>query len=243
MKTLLATFSGVLLTGLLHAQLTDLRRLHSFGETNQSSGVPDCRWTSAGLVEGPDGALYGTAPNGGTGLYTGGGAVFKVHKDGTAYTILRHFGINTTDARQPAHGVIVASDGNLYGTSVNGGNNDVGTVFKLNRDGSGYQILHHFAPDPDAFYPFAGVIEGSDGVLYGTSTRPVVGAIYKINKNGTGYAILKYLNESLDGARPEASLIEAADGRLYGTTVTGGSYRRGTLFRMNKDGSGFLVLR
>src|SRR3982751_6616302 len=112
MKTLFATLSGIwLVAGLSQAQLTNFHRLHSFGETNRSTGVPDCRLVSSGLVEGPDGALYGTGPQGGAGICDGGGAVFRVNKDGSGYTILRHFGTNVTDARRPANGVIVGSDG------------------------------------------------------------------------------------------------------------------------------------
>jgi uncharacterized repeat protein (TIGR03803 family) len=201
----------------------------------------DTQQPYAGLVEGPDEALYGAGYTDGS-LRYGGGDIFKINKDGSGHTILRHFSL----AGEPAAlggGIIVGSDGRLYGTSEAGGNPGVGTVYVLNRDGTGFQVLHHFALDPDAHGPYSGVVEASDGFLYGTTRRPGVGAIYKISKSGMGYVILKYLNMAQDGGEPEAALIEGSDGWLYGTTPVFGLYGRGTVFKISKDGTGFVVLR
>src|ERR1019366_151149 len=96
-----------------------------------------------GLAEGSDGALYGTTRIGGRpsgDLYPlGSGTVFKVNKDGGRYAVLHSFVNSEGDGCRPMTGLLVASDGALYGTTDAGGsgNGHNGTVFKLNPDGSG----------------------------------------------------------------------------------------------------------
>src|SRR5207249_867233 len=96
--------------------------------------------SSAGLIEASDGALYGTTEFG----PTSAGVVFKLNKDGSGYRVLYGFGGNAVDGGNPRVGVIEGTDGVLYGTTPVGGTNSGGTVFKLNKDGSGYQTLYHF---------------------------------------------------------------------------------------------------
>jgi len=81
----------------------------------------------------------------------------------------------------PAEG----SDGALYGTTFYGGSSNVGTVFKLNPDGSAYRVLHSFAGGGEGGNP-SGVIEGSDGTLYGTAGS----VVFRLNKDGNGYGIV-----------------------------------------------------
>jgi uncharacterized repeat protein (TIGR03803 family) len=138
---------------------------------------------------------------------------------------------------------VEGSDGKLYGTCWFGGTTDGGTVFKLNRDGSGYAILRSFT---GCSYPCAGLLEGSDGALYDTTSEGGSwnwGTVFKLNKGGSGYAILRsfqYLND--DGYGPVASVVEGGDGALYGTGQFGGSAGNGTVFKLNKDGGGYTVL-
>lgn len=203
-----------------------------------------------GLVEGRDGSLYGTTPNGGIGGCQGAsgqpgcGTVFRVNKDGSGYSILHLFNSGRDDGQQPAAGILQGSDGALYGTTSFGGSNNVGTVFKLNPDGSGYTFLHSFSTSGgDGNRPQAGVIQGSDGALYGTTSSGgsnFSGTVFKLNNDVLGYTVLHTFT-SRDG-RPQAKLVEGSDGVLYGTTPEGGSNRFGGVFKLNKDGSGYLVL-
>ena len=191
------------------------------------------------LIEASDGALYGTTEFGGT---TGGGTVFKFATNGSGCTILRHLG-GGTDGYSPQAGVIEGkSDGSLYGTCLRGGVNGGGTVFKLNKDGSGYEVLRSFGSSgDDATGPHGGLLEGSDGVLYGTTYAGGsnnFGVVFRINKNGTDYGILRsFLASGGDGQRPQCSLVEDREGVLYGTTFAGGDNTRGTVFRINKNGT------
>src|SRR5580765_4465294 len=95
------------------------------------------------LVQGSDGALYGTTSNGGTNKT---GTTYKINKDGTGYQVLHNFGSVVADGANPQAGLVEGSDGFLYGTTFFGGSNDLGTVYKLKKDGGTYSNLRHFSP-------------------------------------------------------------------------------------------------
>jgi uncharacterized repeat protein (TIGR03803 family) len=217
--------------------------LHDF--TSERNGE-DGTWPQ-GVVEGSDGTLYGTTQLGGTGR----GTVFKVNKDGGGYTVLHRFPGMSGDGLEPWAGLAEGRDGALYGTTLQGGTKDAGTVFKLNKDGSGYAVLHSFfASQTDGFKPMAGLLAGSDGALYGTTDGggdvPVMagaGIVFKINPDGSGYKLLhSFPDKPSDGRFPRSSLLEGRDGALYGTTQAGGKNDWGTVFKVNKDGSGYRLL-
>lgn len=199
------------------------------------------------LVEGRDGILYGTTFQGGSN--TTRGTVFRVGKDGAGFQVLRHFASGAGGSR-PAGGVIEASDGRLYGTTATGGTNGLtGTVFSLNRDGSDYTVLWHFTGNsPDGRQPQTGLMEGSDGLLYGTTWGAgtgTPGTVFRLRKDGTGFAVLHSFQGTGDGSLPWGTLLEGTDGAIYGTTFTGtsGTSIFGTIFRLEKDGTGYAVLR
>ncbi len=202
----------------------------------------DAYYPRAGLIEGSDGALYGTTLLGGSGY---GGTVFKLNRDGSGYTVLWSFSSGGGDGYYPIAGLIEGSDGALYGTTHSGGSGGLGTVFRLNADGSGYAVLWSFSSSGgDGYYPIAGLIEGSDGALYGTTgSGGSGGTVFRLNRDGSGYAVLRSFSSSGgDGYYPYAGLIESSDGALYGTTMRGGSGGGGTVFKLNRDGSGYTVL-
>src|SRR5205085_8763241 len=123
-----------------------------------------------------------------------------------------------------------------------GGTNNAGTVFRLNKNGSNYEILHHFGySDTDGQNPQAGLIEGSDGALYGTSmaggangSSALSGSVFRLKKNGSDYCLLHSFGAPKDGSQPRAELLEGNDGALYGTTYQGGTNSRGgTLLQLN----------
>jgi uncharacterized repeat protein (TIGR03803 family) len=200
------------------------------------------------VIEGSDGHLYGTTSAGGQSY----GTVFRLAKDGTSYTVLRVFADNATDAKTPYTRVLEASDGALYGTTFSGGAHNVGAVYRLNKDGSQYAVLHSFSMSGgDGQWPAAPVMEATDGVLYGTTSSggsnifgTSAGVIFRLNKDGTAYQVIRnFTGRDGDGSEPRATVTEATDGILYGTTARGGSNIVGTLFRLNKDGSGYVTLR
>lgn len=214
------------------------QQLYSF-----RSGTNDASRPIAPLIEASNGALYGTTASNKL------GAVFKLQKDGTGFAVIHYFGTVAHDGAKPWHaGLIEASDGMLYGTTVFGGTNGRGTAFRMNKDGSGYGILHHFTGGNDGAEPSAEVIEGSDGMLYGTTytggPSGYYGTAFAMDKNGGNFRLLHRFGPGMssDGLNPSASLLEAKDGVLYGTTLTGGGEAEGSVFKINKDGSGYLKL-
>jgi uncharacterized repeat protein (TIGR03803 family) len=212
--------------------------LYKFKLTDGDGRVP-----SAGLVEGKDGVLYGTAALGGA---FGFGNVFKLNKDGTGYQVLHGFEGAPADGRTPHASLLEGSDGALYSTTFSGGDFNRGCIFRLNKDGSGYTILHSFKGS-DGANPYAGLIEASDHGLYGTTTsggNEGAGAIFTLGKDGANFALLySFSTSGGDGQHPYGEVLEGSDGALYGSTHDGGETNAGTVFRLAKNGSNYMVLR
>lgn len=220
---------------------TAYQDLYSFTNT------PDGATPYGGLVQGGDGALYGTTAWGGT---NNAGTVFKINTDGSGYTVLHSF-TNTSfdgpplDGGNPYTGLMLGMDGALYGVTSQGGTNLLGTVFRINTNGTGYAVLHHFSGYSDGMSPQAALTQGSDGTLYGTTIvggTNGCGTLFKLSANGGGFAVLHAFPISSDGAYPHGGLLLASDGALYGTTMSGGQTSAGTVFKVNTDGSGYSVL-
>ena len=204
--------------------------------------VADGRQPQTGLIEGRDGFLYGTTFGAGASVP---GSVFKIRKDGTGFSVL-HLFEGTGDGMLPWGTLLEGSDDAIYGTTYSGttGSSIFGTIFKVSKDGSGYQILRYCSVANGA-YPYGGLIETIDGALYGTTTRggsaDNYGTVFKINKDGTGHKVI-FVFSGTDGAQPRGTLAEGTGGVLYGATFSGGNSTNGTVFRFNKDGSGYTVL-
>ena len=211
--------------------------------TGQEGSVGDGNAPFSGLLLASDGKLYGTTTAGGASGNNGGGTVFRLNTDGSGYQILHSFSGN--DGSDPMATLIEGSDGRIYGTTAEGGpGSGAGTVFKMNSDGSAYTILHTFVPaSGDGAQP-GGLIQGSDGKLYGTTSQNGNGKVFKLNTDGTGYTILYNFQGPAgnDGWDPTGTLIQGADGVLYGTTFEFASSVAGSVFKLNTDGTGYAVL-
>ena len=222
-----------------------LTTLHAFSAVDNTGHNADGSYFPA-LVQGADGGLYGVSTYDGPG---GGGVVYRVNADGTGFRVLHTFAGGAADGANP-EGLLAGRDGALYGTTATGGANQNGTVFRLNTDGTGFTLLHSFTErtgQAEGFTPEAGLAQGPDGTLYGTTllggtgtTSGVAGdgTVYRVNTDGTGFATLHDLNGATEGASPDAPLTVGSDGFLYGTTTLNG----GTAFRVGTDGAGFAVL-
>ena len=208
-----------------------------------SFGYPDAAYPLAGLIQGIDGALYGTTSLGGTNNY---GIVFKVSTDGTSFTPLYSFTGSGGDGANPYAGLVQGRDGALYGTTLYGGINGYGMVFKLSTDGTVYTPLYSFAGSPDGENPLGALVQGRDGALYGTTSGGGAygcGTVFKLNTNGTGYTVLRSFQPNPpDGNNPRAALVQGSDGCLYGTTVEGGNYDNGMVFKLGTNGGGYTPL-
>ena len=202
------------------------------------------------LALGPDGALFGTA---GARTENPNGAVFRLAPDGSGVQIIHDFAGGPSDGGVPSS-VIVGSDGVLYGVTLRGGvptdlGHFLGTVFRLNPDGSGHKILHNFN-GVDGAFPANALVQARDGMLYGTTTSGgtpgVGGLVYRLNTDGSGYAVI-YGFTIPEGPAPRnpSALIQGPDGALYGTTQYGGLTNTahpegmGTVFKLNTNGSGY----
>jgi uncharacterized repeat protein (TIGR03803 family) len=224
---------------------TGFVKLHDFQANDPANGSTPL----TALVEGSDGILYGTTPLSGASQE---GIVYRINKDGSGFVILHDFDIqDPANGSQPWGDLLEGSDGLLYGTTFGGGAgfNRAGTIFRISKNGSGFLKLHDFdRGDPaDGDSPYAGLIEGSDGALYGTTSRGGnggAGIVFRIQKNGTGFSKLHdfAFGDPTSGSEPYAELVEGSNGALFGTTLLGGPYDSGTVFRVNKDGTGFLTL-
>jgi uncharacterized repeat protein (TIGR03803 family) len=196
---------------------------------------------AAGLIQGADGALYGTTTQGGTNY---GGTVFKIATNGAAYSVLYSFA-GSPDGETPCGSLVQDRHGILYGTTQSGGTNYDGTVFSLTTNGGGYQVLYNFNGGPaDGSQPQAGLCQGQDSMLYGTASAGGTnysGIVFTLATNGSGYAVLHSLNGNLDGSQP-AQLVQGQNGSLFGTCFFGGSNYDGTVFTLQPNGSGFTLL-
>jgi uncharacterized repeat protein (TIGR03803 family) len=228
--------------------------LYSFGASATDGFDP-----SSPLIQGQDGALYGTTAFGGA---HGVGTVFRITLDGT-YSILYSFGASPADGLVPTGGVIQASDGNFYGTTSSGGANhcvnipgpasNCGTVFRITPAGA-ETILHSFGSSPDdGVEPLGPLLQATDGNLYGTtidgganncvSGTHNCGTVFRITLAGAESVIHSFGASPEDGFAPQGSLIQGSDGAFYGTTPSGGAspfnapVRNGTVFRVTAAGA------
>jgi uncharacterized repeat protein (TIGR03803 family) len=127
--------------------------------------------------------------------------------------------------------LVQGTDGNLYGTTNQGGANDKGSVFKITPSGA-LTTLHSFSWGRK--YP-SGLVQATDGNLYGTTAfggvndgcneRGGCGMVFKINPAGEFARLYSFCSQAncSDGAQPAAALVQGIDGNFYGTTSQGGA--------------------
>ncbi len=162
----------------------------------------------------------------------------------TFFTSLASF--NGTDGDNPYFvSLVQGNDGNLYGTTWNGGIYGVGTVFKITQAGT-LTTLYSFCSQlncADGWSPYSGLVQGSDGSFYGTTVyggnyncNPSLGCgtIYKITPAGALTTV--HLFDGSEGRYPSAPVLQSTDGNFYGTTMWGGTYGAGTVFKITPGG-------
>lgn len=211
----------------------ELTILHSF------EGAPDGAEPVAGVTIDSNGNLYGTTQNGGDidcdYPYEDCGVVFKLA--GKKETILHAFK-GTPDGDHPQASPFIDTTGNLYGTTVWGGEGySVGTVFEMKRDGK-EDILHRFRVNyqrqHDGIYPYSSLVRDAQGNLYGTTQEggdcgTAAGTVFEITTDGKEKILHSFCGTD-DGAYPSGNLITDEKGNLYGTAPNGGLYGNGVVF-------------
>lgn len=213
------------------APCTGEQVVHSF------SGNPDGSTGYGGLVADASGNLYGTTVNGGAGY----GTIFEINASTGAETVLYSFKGPAGDGSFPSAGLVLDSAGNLYGTTVNGGTYNDGTVFEYNTASGAETVLYSFSGVSDGEFPYSTLVMDSSGNLYGTTSASgpnADGTVFEINPATPGQIDTLYaFAGGSDGAYPQAGLVMDASGNLYGTTANGGSAGDGTVFEIQHSGS------
>lgn len=205
------------------------------------------------LIQASNGEFYGTTALGGANTdcqpgshFYGCGTIFRMSASGalkTLYSFCSQSGC--TDGAGPNGGLVEASDGDFYGTTLNGGSSTTcnlgcGTIFKITPGGD-FTTLYSFCSQPacaDGSNPYDGLIEGSDRSLYGTASFGGAyggGTIFRITPQGGFSTLYSFCSQSgcPDGENPSAGLAQDTNGDFYGTAVLGGANGAGTVFSLS----------
>ena len=188
-------------------------KLHDF--VNTDGAVPD-----APLMQANTGILYGVTQSGGSN--GGTGEVFTITTSGGFSVPFTFSGNNGHNSVAP---LVQGSDGNFYGTAIQGGTSNTGVVFKITPSGTS-TVLHNFVGSGDGASPYGGLVLASDGNFYGTTSQASAstgcGTIFRIS-NGNFQTLFTFPSDGSLGCGPQATLVQHTNGTLYGDTSAGGS--------------------
>ena len=213
----------------------------------QAGTCPDGNGANS-LIQGSDGNFYGTAVSSGSkagGQTLFGGTVFSLTPAGK-FTLLYTFAPGAKNNFANGAGPVSLTegpDGNLYGLTVDGGNDynpsqfayGFGVVFRISKTGSGFKVIHKFCSDElytckDGVYPVGALLVGTDGNIYGATSEGGTGShcpgggcgtIFRVTPSSGAYEVVYSFNLLTDGELPQG-LTPASDGSFYGITVNGG---------------------
>ena len=202
----------------------------------------------AGLVQGSDGKLYGTAIRGPNGY---AGYIFSWDPVSGAFAVVHAFTNAPADGAVPLSALVRSSDGTkIYGTANGGGPDNCGTVFMWDIGTGTYTpLLYYFKRDT----PFScnlgggaptGLVVANDGKLYGTTQSGGIsggGTVYSLDPSTGAFTLLHGFGQAPggDGYNPFAPLVQARDGKLYGTTT---DVNWGTVFSVDPSTGAFAIV-
>lgn len=202
-----------------------LTPLYAFGDA-VDGGSP-----LASLMVASDGQLYGTAAIGGT---NGAGTIFSLNTNGVFSSL---WSFNSNEGSYPAGPLVQATNGQFYATTSAGGSNGLGSVFTFDTNGTFTTLVA--LSDAQGTYPSNGLIQASDGAFYGTAshggTNGGWGTVFRMTAGGDLATLYSF--NWLDGAYPTGGLLQGTDGKLYGTTSQGGVGGQGTVFQITTNGA------
>lgn len=224
--------------------------LHSFTLRDDNFFNEDGATSSASLVQGADGSFYGTAILGGA---NGNGTIFKITPGGVFTTLYSFSALDDNfvnlDGRFPVAGLVQGKDGSFYGTTLQGGANGSGAIFKVTSAGAftslyNFDALNNSQQNKKGANPFAALVQARDGSFYGTTQYGGIngtGTIFAVTAGGTvstlhSFGAYDSNFDNADGASPVAALTQGRDGSLYGSAQYGGANGSGTLFKVNAGG-------
>jgi uncharacterized repeat protein (TIGR03803 family) len=242
--TLVALAVLVVVLTVVPARAQTLTVLHNF------TGGQDGGQLIAGVTMDAAGNLYGTTTSGGT---NGSGVVYKLAHSGSGWILRPLYSFQGGhDGSEPVGGVTIGRDGNLYGTTVGGGQHSSGTVYKLSPPASVCKaflcpwtetLLYQFTGGADGGTPDAALIFDSAGNLYGTTSGGGTGdygVVFRLTPSGSRWieSVLYSFTGVPDGSGPFSGVTFDRNGNLYGTTVGGGN-NYGTVYQLTPSGSGW----
>lgn len=214
--------------------------LHDFGAPGDGAHGPGLVHENFVLVQHANGDFYGATPYGGA---YDKGTIYRLDASAlpSTVTILHSFG-GTDGARYPLAGLVIGSDGNLYGTTKlsvdDNGIDRAGAIFRITPAGQFTKIYNFVDGDIEGAFPNARLTQGTDGNFYGTTSSGGVynrGTAFKITPEGV-LTVLHSFGGVGDGRQvsnsPSGALVEGDDGSWYGTTPVGGDNDIGTVFKI-----------
>ena len=201
-------------------------------------------YPTGGLIQATDGNFYGNASFGGTGGVSG--TIYRITPGGTLTTLYNFCSQSgCTDGVGPAGNLVQASNGDFYGVTNVGGANGDGTIFRISASGA-FQTLYSFCSQSgcaDGSSPVSGLVQATNGELYGTTSQggtAASGTIFKVTSGGALTTLYSFCSQSgcADGGSPQGKLIQGTDGNLYGTTFDDGANGfGGTVFKITLGGA------
>ncbi len=213
---------------------TGLKILHSFGPEWDGSWLdgsyPDGNLKYVGT------RLYGMTCDGGEYHL---GTVFGINPDGTGYAVLHSFAGGASDGATPNFSSLAVRNSVLYGMTYEGGSSNLGSIFRINPNGSRFSLLHSFTTEASGAVCPWGTLATGGGKLYGTTSEGGPdgrGVIFEINPDGSGFDIVhSFFAGPTDGGDPCGSLIRKlfiahGDEMLYGMAYYGGAADQGVIF-------------
>jgi uncharacterized delta-60 repeat protein len=189
------------------------------------------------LIMDANGNLFGTTASGGA---SQDGTVFEIRKGTTTIASIASF--NGADGKTPEGALVLDSNGNLFGTTVNGGANQAGAVFEVPRGATTINLVASFGVSTGS-NPIGGLTIDSDGNLFGTTSQGSVnpeGSIFEVFAGSSSITTLAAFNAN--GADPQATVTLDSSGDLFGTTLLGGANDNGTVFELAKNSTSITVL-
>ena len=193
--------------------------------------------TYGALLQASDGNFYGVTEFGGT--YSAG-TIYKIA--GTKVTTLYSF--DGPHGSYPTGGLVQGADRNLYGTTTAGGSVNAGVIFKITTAGALTVLVNFDSVHPAAGYQaFAGLVNGSDGNLYGATIwggTNGAGVIFRMSTNGAYAPLYSFVVDLTDGAY--STPMTHTSGTIYGLTKRGGVKGEGGIYSFDDGLPPFILL-
>lgn len=204
--------------------------IHSFENMGNNSWIT----TTGGFLTYYNDKIYGTTSSGGSG---GKGTVFRLNPDGSDFEVIHNF--NGPDGINPLSKLTIGPDEKIYGTAGKGGQDGGGTTFRMNPDGSDHEVLRSFDGE-ESTMSSAGLFYGNDGKIYGSTFGGPWSSsdFYRIDPSGDNFEYIFHF-PTINSGTPMYAPLEGSDGKIYGV----GLIANQSVYRLNKDGSGFETLQ